>query len=185
MPPASIVDPGPSLPDESDWTWVLTRPCPDCGFDPDDIGADGVPAILWDAAGRFVAVLERADVATRPAAGVWSPLEYACHVRDVLKIFLVRVDLMLTADDPVFANWDQDATAVDDDYAGQDPAQVATDLAAAAAAIANRFDTLHDDEWDRTGNRSDGSRFTVDSLSRYLIHDPVHHLYDVTGRPAR
>jgi hypothetical protein len=24
-----------------------------------------------------------------------------------------------------------------------------------------------------------GARFTVDTLARYLIHDPVHHLYDV------
>jgi hypothetical protein len=27
--------------------------------------------------------------------------------------------------------------------------------------------------------RSDGSRFTVESLARYSIHDPVHHLADV------
>src|SRR6478752_1853533 len=27
-----LTDPGPSTPDDADWTWVLTRPCPDCGF---------------------------------------------------------------------------------------------------------------------------------------------------------
>jgi hypothetical protein len=34
-------------------------------------------------------------------------------------------------------------------------------------------------QWERTGARSDGARFSVDSFARYLIHDPVHHLHDV------
>ncbi|NDG11232.1 MAG: hypothetical protein EB111_05220 [Actinobacteria bacterium] len=29
------------------------------------------------------------------------------------------------------------------------------------------------------GFRSDGSAFTVESIARYLMHDPVHHLWDV------
>jgi hypothetical protein len=36
-------------------------------------------------------------------------------------------------------------------------------------------------QWQRTGSRSDGADFTVESFARYFIHDPVHHLYDVTG----
>jgi hypothetical protein len=40
------------------------------------------------------------------------------------------------------------------------------------------------DQWRRTGNRGDGARFTVETFARYLMHDPVHHLYDVTGRRA-
>jgi len=34
-------------------------------------------------------------------------------------------------------------------------------------------------QWGLTGNRSDGASFTIESFARYLIHDPVHHLYDV------
>ena len=37
-----------------------------------------------------------------------------------------------------------------------------------------------DDEWDRTGFRSDGAAFTVATFARYLVHDPIHHLHDVT-----
>jgi hypothetical protein len=36
------------------------------------------------------------------------------------------------------------------------------------------------DQWQRTGNRSDGKRFTVESFARYMMHDPVHHLWDVS-----
>jgi hypothetical protein len=32
-----------------------------------------------------------------------------------------------------------------------------------------------------TQRRGDGARFTVESFARYLVHDPVHHLFDVTG----
>jgi hypothetical protein len=38
-----------------------------------------------------------------------------------------------------------------------------------------------EDQWQRPGRRSDGARFTVETFARYFIHDPVHHLYDVTG----
>ena len=87
-------------------------------------------------------------------------------------------------DDPLFPNWDQDATAVEDRYAEQDPAQVAAELRRAAFAIAGRFENVTSAQWQRTGNRSDGARFTVETFARYLMHDPVHHLYDVTGRRA-
>jgi len=37
------------------------------------------------------------------------------------------------------------------------------------------------DQWARSGRRSDGASFTVETFARYFVHDPVHHLYDVTG----
>ncbi len=39
-----------------------------------------------------------------------------------------------------------------------------------------------DDGWGRSGLRGDGSTFTVESFTRYLLHDVVHHLTDVNGR---
>jgi hypothetical protein len=86
---------------------------------------------------------------------------------------------MLTEDDPDFANWDQDETAVADRYNEQEPAEVAAAIADAAEPLADRFDGVSGDAWQRTGNRSDGARFTVESFARYFVHDPVHHLVDV------
>lgn len=86
---------------------------------------------------------------------------------------------MLTEDDPQYANWDQDATAVADQYAEQDPGAVSEDLVRAAAVLADRFDAVSGDQWHRQGTRSDGGQFTVESFARYLIHDPIHHLWDV------
>ena len=46
-------------------------------------------------------------------------------------------------------------------------------------ALADRFDLVEGDQWERTGVRSDGAEFTVASFAMYFIHDPIHHLHDV------
>jgi hypothetical protein len=101
-------------------------------------------------------------------------------VRDVYGIFDERLRLMLETHEPHFENWDQDATAIEDHYDEQDPAVVIEHLLAAAEQIAARWDSVGDDQWGRRGFRSDGSEFTVETIGRYLLHDPVHHVDDVT-----
>jgi hypothetical protein len=108
-------------------------------------------------------------------------LEYGCHVRDVYRVFLERITLMRTEDDPRFANWDQDQTAIDDDYAAQDPAEVAAELCVAAETLAQLLDAVQGEEWARRGTRSNGSQFTIESISIYMLHDSLHHLWDVTS----
>lgn len=171
------------VPDTKNWTWVLEKRCDDCGFDASVFDAAQTGPAVRDLSKRWQVVLARPDVSVRPRPDVWSPLEYGCHVRDVFRVFDDRVALMVSEDDPRFANWDQDTTAIEDDYASQDAQIVAVQLAEAAQSLADRFDAVGADQWDRRGFRSDGSAFTVESLGRYLMHDPVHHLWDV-GTPT-
>ncbi|MFE7524807.1 DinB family protein [Kitasatospora sp. NPDC057542] len=174
------------VPDTKDWTWVLERPCPDCGLDtPKVVREDVAGMVRANAEGWLTVLAGDADgLRGRPAPGVWSDLEYACHVRDVFRLFHVRLNLMLDQDGPLFPNWDQDETAVAERYGEQDPRVVAGELEEAAETLAAAFERVAGAQWGRTGNRSDGARFTVESFSRYLIHDPVHHLFDVTGERA-
>lgn len=169
------------IPDDKDWTWVLERPCRECGFEPDAVEREQLGELVRVDAERWLHVLERPSASTRPAPQVWSALEYACHVRDVHRIFAERLVLMLETDNPLFANWDQDATAIQDDYGSQDPVAVAAELQEAAAHIASRYDAVTGEEWLRPGRRSNGSLFTVESLGRYHLHDDHHHLWDVRG----
>ena len=172
-------------PDTKDWTWVLERPCPECGFDTQGFPVEAVPGMIMANTAAWQAALDGAsDARARPEPSKWSPLEYACHVRDVFRLYDQRLELMLSQDDPLFPNWDQDETAVADRYGEQDPAEVAAELRQAAFAIAGRFEGVTGDQWQRTGARSDGARFTVETFARYFVHDPVHHLYDVTGQRA-
>jgi len=166
-------------PDTKDWTWVLERACPECGFDASTVAYDEIPDRIRANAGSWVRVLADPDVAVRRRPGVWSPLEYACHVRDVFVLFDQRLQRMLSEDDPLFDNWDQDRTAAEQRYDAQDPAEVAAAIPPAAAQLAQGFASATDRG--RTGRRSDGAAFTVESFARYLLHDPVHHLHDVGG----
>ena len=169
----------PIVPDTKDWTWVLERPCPECGFEPAAQSFADLPARIHDTAMAWSDVLARADVGVRPEPAVWSPLEYACHVRDVHVVFAERVRLMLEVDEPAFANWDQDATAVESSYGSQDAGHVAAELIEAAGTVAGLYATVTDATRGRRGLRSNGSVFTVESLGSYHLHDVVHHLHDV------
>lgn len=175
---------GAIVPDDKDWTWVIDRPCPECGFDASEVDLGAAADRLRTNASTWQRLLASPDVAVRRVADRWSVLEYACHIRDVYRTYLGRLDRMLTEIDPLYENWDQDATAIEDDYASQAPAAVAVALTRAGAALAARYDDVTADDWPRTGRRSDGAAFTIDGFTRYLLHDVEHHVWDVTGWPA-
>ncbi len=169
----------PIEPETKSWTWVLVRECEDCGFDTRAFAADEIASRLRDAASPWPEFLADPKAGVRPQHDTWSALEYACHVRDVYDMGSYRLGRMLHEDDPRFANWDQDETAVAERYDLQDPAQVTDELMAAATKLADLYTTVEGDQWHRPGMRSDGSPFTVDSFGRYVLHDLVHHLVDV------
>ncbi len=180
QPDPAATPPRPE-PDGKDWTWTLQRRCPDCAFDATSVRRAAIPALVRDAASRWPDVLARPDATTRPAPTTWSPLEYACHVRDVHRVFAERLRLMLEVDRPTFANWDQDATAVAERYDRQDPDTVSAELAESGEELATAYSRVGHDEWTRTGRRSNGSTFTVETLGQYALHDLFHHVWDVRG----
>lgn len=167
-------------PDDKDWTVVITDGCAECGFDPHfDVTSTGT--LIRDTIPSWREVLGRDDARRRPQPTIWSPLEYGCHVRDVCRVFSERLTLMLTQDDARFANWDQDAAAVDGRYAEQDPAAVAEEYAVSAESLASAFDQVSGAQWQRRGTRSNGAHFTVATFAVYLIHDLHHHSRDVAA----
>ena len=166
-------------PDTKDWTWVLNSPCAECGLNAASIAVADVPGLVRAATPAWRAALARSGARERPTPETWSVTEYGAHVRDVYRIFDERLALMIAQDEPTYPNWDQDATALASYYAEADPDIVADELAAAAEAIAARFDTVRPDSYGRRGLRSNGSEFTVTTLAQYFWHDVAHHLYDV------
>ena len=170
------------VPDDKDWTWVVGRACPECGADVPSISAESVAQEIRDNVDAWAETLRRdpGELRRRPCPDRWSALEYAARVCDVYVLYLERLRLMIEEQDPLYPNWDQDAAAAS--YRVEDPGQVASELSAAAEALAADFDELNVDDWQRPGRRSDGARFTVETFARYLLHDPLHHLWDVTGQ---
>src|SRR5260221_4204148 len=108
------------VPDAKDWTWVLERPCPECGLDTQSFSREAVAGMIRANAEAWQDVLAGGgpgDVRHRPSPGVWSALEYGCHVRDVFRLYDERLGLMLSVDEPHYAHSEPDATAVADPYA--------------------------------------------------------------------
>ena len=86
------------------------------GFAAGAVPATDIASLVTAFTDPWPAVVARPHAATRPEPSTWSPLEYACHVRDVCRFFEQRLALILEHDAPTFANWDQDETAVADRY---------------------------------------------------------------------
>ena len=174
-----MTSPAEIEPDTKDWTWVLERACEECGFDAAAIDRVDLGAMLRDNAAGWQRVLAAPEATQRPGPAVWSPTEYAAHVRDVHRMFAGRVGLMLSEDDPTFANWDQDETALAERYDLQDPARWHRTCWRRPTRSRRRTTRWRGTTGMRRGTRSNGSVFTVDSLGRYHLHDVVHHLWDV------
>lgn len=168
--------------DDKDWTWVLDRTCAECGYDAHALDRDQLAGRMRAVGGAWRELLGRGPAVSRLRDGddrTWTPLQYGCHVRDVFELFEERTRSMLKKrKPPTFKDWNQETAAEHGDYAGQDPGKVAYTLASNAGKYADVLDRVDADEWAKEGSRSDGARFSVESLARYALHDIEHHLWD-------
>lgn len=157
--------------------------CDECGYDYNDVARDEVAARIRALGPLYAEALMGAGdtLRTRPAPEVWSPLEYACHVRDMLRTQTARIALAREQDTPEFVPMGRDQRAIDDRYDEQDPIAVVGELTMAADDLASAFESLDDAGWVRTGVYSYPTREvrTVEWIGRHTIHEGVHHLRDI------
>lgn len=161
--------------------------CEECGFVYASARRDELPARLRDFGPRYRAtVTARDDIRRRPAPEVWSPLEYACHVRDVLRVQRERLALALATPEPEFVPMRRDERAVEERYNEQDVEVVLTDLAAAADALADAVAALRPEQWPRTAVYPWPARQvrTVEWVARHSVHEGEHHLLDIARQAA-
>lgn len=140
-------------------------------------------AIRYDAVHAETAV---GVLTSHPKAETWSPLEYACHVRDVFRVQRERVLLALAEDEPAFAPMRREERVAEERYNEQEPAVVAAEITHAADAFAQTLETLDDDAWRRTGvyNYPTTRVRTVEWIGRHTVHEGEHHLQDIEGLVA-
>ena len=157
--------------------------CGECGFDyftlPRLALAPSIALGGTQHAARLAAPVTA--LTARPAPGVWSPLEYACHVRDVLGVQRERMLRAASEEQPVFAPMDRERLVQERAYNNQDPAEVALALLTAAVDLAEHVNGMGDREWARTGvyNFPETAVRDVDWMVRHTLHELTHHLMDV------
>ena len=158
--------------------------CDECGYDYDEINRTDIACELRALGRWYRSCLEGQEpwrLRVRPRPDVWSPLEYACHVRDVLKVQKERIQLAIVEDQPAFAPMRREERVVEDRYNEQAPPEVANELADAAAALAQTLEALDDGAWQRTGvyNWPTTQVRTVEWIGRHTVHEARHHLWDI------
>lgn len=183
-PEGAPIPPEVPEPDGKDWSFVVERPCAECGFDPDSVEQWHLADLYREGGERFAAAVEREDAEERPAPQVWSVIEYGRHVADVLEVMRERLELILaeggtgTAE---FESWDGDAAALEEEYWRANGHATALLLRERAEAAAEAWSGVVGCQWDWAGVRDDGTGFTPWTLGLYLAHELVHHLHDVNG----
>ena len=163
------------------WFRMQFEACPDCGLDTSTNADADLPRALTDVAARWGGTLATADIADlrrRPAPDVWSPLEYACHTRDVIAVFEERIHRTATTPGQQLGWWDHDAAVVDSRYNEQEPVLVAEAMAANARRFGQALADLAPAQWGAMAERRPGERFTIRGMARFVLHEMVHHRRD-------
>jgi hypothetical protein len=157
--------------------------CDECGFTYDLGTADAASAAIVDGAGELAAVLRDppADLRSRPEPQTWSPLEYGCHVRDVMLVQRERVLAARRMDRPTFQPMGRDERVDHDGYAEQEPGDVARQLSDAAKLFANVLARLGPTDWERTVIYNYPKPFerSLRWVAVHTVHEVRHHLLDV------
>jgi DinB superfamily len=162
--------------------WHVDR-CAECGFEYRLDEADRARVEITGCAAALGDILRDGDVdlRSRREPRLWSPLEYGCHVRDVLIVQRERVLRARREERPSFAPMGRDERVEHDGYATQDPRDVARQLTDAAALFAHVLDRLGREDWEREVTYN-YPRHMVRSLrwvAVHTAHELRHHLQDV------
>lgn len=162
--------------------WPTDR-CADCGF-VYDLGRSGtVERDIGERVAEVVALLRagEVDLRSRRRPGVWSPLEYGCHLRDMLLVQRERVLAARRVDRPDCPPSGRDERVIHDGYAEQDPEDVARQLGDAAQLFSNVLARLAPDDWDRMliYHCPESRERSLRWVAIHTLHEAQHHLLDI------
>lgn len=166
-----------------DWPRVQLERCPQCRQHPAALAPDALTRMLLEEAsawGRFLREGEDRVLRVSPGAGVWTPLQYSMHVRDMLSIFASRIVRALHEEDPMLVSFDPPA-ATWVAYNETGAAEAANAIEQEARTLVGVLNGCTGSAWSRTAHRSDGARFTVAGMARFALHEAHHHFLDATG----
>ncbi|TLS42821.1 DinB family protein [Streptomyces montanus] len=157
--------------------------CAECGFEYDLALAPTVSTLAKGHASEYAELLraEPSVLRRRSAPHVWSPLEYACHMRDVLLAQRERALAARRHETPVAEPMGRDERVDHDGYARQQPADVARQLRDAALLFAHVLDRLSPADWERTlvYTYPEREERSLRWVAVHTLHELRHHLLDM------
>jgi len=130
---------------------------------------------------EFLTAADLNCLRTSPAPGLWSPAQYAAHVRDMLGVFGDRILLAVAEDNPAVP-WFEPGEDEWRHFNELPPSDLATGIDHQARRLAGILDDRQADDWSRTAVRDGVDRFTVAGLACFVVHEAHHHLLDAKGQ---
>lgn len=164
-------------------SWV----CPECGLDYDTVSPRDAAGAVRTFPRRYRSLLTQTFepgedleelIRRRPAEGVWSALEYTCHVAQTLDLMAPTIRQIVNEDNPHLYSWDPDEQAEEQDYNDWTLMMAISELESACADLSMAIEYTGADEWTRVGTYDYGEREAID-VARNAVHEGSHHLRDV------
>ncbi|GAA1877002.1 DinB family protein [Lapillicoccus jejuensis] len=164
--------------------------CSGCGLDYASVSVDGAVRLVDAVVAELPGVLRGVDaeaLRARPTPLEWAPIEIACHVRDVLAAFTVRLHRGLAEDAPILDPLYGDLRAARFGYRDASLDAVVEGVRANGRGFAAEVAAVPTDAWEREVSRRNGLHQEVRSL-RWLVrqaaHESVHHRNEIVRASA-
>ena len=118
----------------------------------------------------------------RPAPGVWSAHEHACHLPAVQPLMMERLDYMLSEPAPVIKPYEPARDDPDDALLRVDLDEALDRYRRERLAMVSRLHRLTRNEWAITAEHGEYSRYSVFIMFRHLALHDLYHAYRIEQR---
>ena len=171
------------------WQWhrIQFDPCPQCGHYPASMEPASLGPLAVELAGSWREFLTKSDdgyLRTSPEFGVFSPIQYGAHVRDIIRVYTDRMVLGLEQDTPTVPIFNP-PQEVWERYNALDSDELADDIETQARHLDTVIQNMEPGGWSRTVINDRGPygvySFTVAGLACNAVHEAHHHLLDAKG----
>jgi hypothetical protein len=155
--------------------------CHECDFDQSKTPAREVPAALAPLAlaiGDAIRSIPDDEIRRRPAALVWSPLEYLGHLRESMAFHRWLIERALAEDNPLIPLVDPDESVAQSQYNGATADALIAQLDRRVERLADLLNSVDDGAAVRTLTL-DGRRISVALVARSAWHECHHHHGDI------
>ncbi len=155
--------------------------CASCPFVFADHDVDRAVSVIAGIPAQARQLFDPLDEAAvrRSEDGVWSAVEYLCHVRDVYASFTIRLHRARTEDDPALEPMLNDLRARRFGYRDAAVPPVLDELQAYVAGFLAEVAQMQPADWARPVHRLPDEHRTALWLVRQAAHEGVHHLRDI------